>query len=55
MGLLWDVYNFVDHKDFSDHKKYSSKIILPELSDMNMTGYGENKKQNITEKGVTNR
>lgn len=34
MGFLWDIYNSIGHKDFSD-KKYSSQIIFPELPPIN--------------------
>lgn len=32
MGFLWDIYNSVSHEDFSEYRKYSSQIMLPELS-----------------------
>lgn len=35
MGFLWDIYNSIGHKDFSDYKKYSSQIIFPEQPPVN--------------------
>lgn len=46
MGFLWDIYNSIGHKDFSDYRKYSSQMMLPELPPTNEIKCVSHKKQN---------